>query len=262
MDWQRDGAVTEVGWVADLVSGETPPGEMLCPSNLFQVSECYNQLLSLDPTSFDNCVNRLGSLPKTAPDGTQIINPCRQISASGLTPSSEARRQLIEQQIYDKGYNTNYTASWFLARTAAVLDTSGNLRQANSSCGTDIRSRNCTVGPLTLRQVDSARTPSSTIPLLGDGTGEQSTAEDRSSRPGNDDRRHVHARTGLEVNNATTFIPVWDIARRTDRVVGSLASRCPPRLPTLCSSAPTYLQHPFCGWWRPCPDRRKQGRAA
>ena len=32
-DWKRDGAVTEVGWVADLVRSGTHAGKLLCPSN-------------------------------------------------------------------------------------------------------------------------------------------------------------------------------------------------------------------------------------
>src|SRR5687768_10656120 len=32
-DWLRDGAVTEKGWVADLVNAGIPVGKMLCPSN-------------------------------------------------------------------------------------------------------------------------------------------------------------------------------------------------------------------------------------
>ena len=76
------------------------------------------------------------------------MNPCREISTAGLAPGSEPRRQLIETEVYDRFYNTNYTASWFLVRTAPVLDESGNLRPANPACGVDIRSRNCTSGPL------------------------------------------------------------------------------------------------------------------
>jgi len=169
MDWQRDGAVTEIGWVADLVNSGTAVGEMLCPANTYQISESYNQLLTLDTATFDACLNRLGSLPKTAPDGTLIENACRKIHSAGLAPASDARRELIEKQIFDKSYNTNYTASWFLVRSEVSLDANGNLRESVGSCGADPRSRNSTAGPLTVRQVDSSRAPGSVIPLLGDG---------------------------------------------------------------------------------------------
>ena len=88
MDWQLDGAVTEVGWVADLVTTEVPVGQMLCPANPHRITEAYNQLLSLNTWAFDTCLAYLGSQPKTAPDGSLIVNPCRQIQLSGLHPGS------------------------------------------------------------------------------------------------------------------------------------------------------------------------------
>ncbi len=118
-DWRRDGCVTEVGWVADLQQLGTPPGAMLCPSNPAQISETYNDLLNLDPTT-DKCVERLGSPTRTAADGTTTTNPCRTIAA--LSAGSEERRQIVEKQIFDAHFNTNYTASWFLVRTGVVLD--------------------------------------------------------------------------------------------------------------------------------------------
>ena len=59
-DWRRDGVVTEVGWVADLVKQGTPVGNMLCPSNLALASETYNDLLAGN-VSTDDCVDRVGS---------------------------------------------------------------------------------------------------------------------------------------------------------------------------------------------------------
>ncbi len=169
MDWQRDGAVTEVGWVADLVNIETPVGEMLCPGNNHRITEAYNQLLSVNTSSLDSCLNYLGDPPQTAPDGTLQMNPCRRIDTASLAAGSEARRAVVEQEVYDRFYNTNFTASWYMVRTAPVLDASGNLKRAVAACGGDIRSRNTTLGPLAIKQIDSARAPASIIPLLGDG---------------------------------------------------------------------------------------------
>ena len=50
-DWQRDGAATQVGWVADLVNAGQPVGKMLCASNPAQVSAAYADLFNLDTTS-------------------------------------------------------------------------------------------------------------------------------------------------------------------------------------------------------------------
>lgn len=168
-DWQLDGAVTETGWVADLVNRNTPVGDMLCPSNSNEVSEVYDQLLTLDDTAFSGCVDGYGSLPTAAPDGTPILNPCRRILSTPLAPGSEARRLVVEERVFDKHYNTNYTASWYLVRGGVNLDGNGNPIQARAGCGTSLRTTNVTKGPLTIQRVDGADAISAYIPLLADG---------------------------------------------------------------------------------------------
>jgi prepilin-type processing-associated H-X9-DG protein len=167
-DWQRDGAVTEAGWVADLVGLGTPPGKMLCPSNPAQISATYNDLLNADVSTFDVCVNRIGSLPKTAPDGSQIINPCRQIVTAALSPGSDARLKIVQEQIYAKFFNTNYTASWCLVRSGPLLDRNGNLISAKG-CAPSITAVASTQGPLARVRVDTSGVPLSFVPLLACG---------------------------------------------------------------------------------------------
>lgn len=75
----RDGAVTEKGWVADLVNSGSPVGKMLCPSNTSRLSETYAQLLDANVGSFDACVHHAGSLAGNNLDGTQSTNACRVI---------------------------------------------------------------------------------------------------------------------------------------------------------------------------------------
>lgn len=172
-DWTRDGAVTEAGWVADLVIDGAVVGDMLCPANPNRISSAYNELLSLDTTQawFGTCVNRVGSLPETLPDGTIFKNPCRAIAEDSATyaPNSEARRTFVERAIFDEHYNTNYTASWFLVRSQVLLDASGNLKESKPGCGAHLKLRNSTAGPLTRTRIDSAIVSASFIPLLGDG---------------------------------------------------------------------------------------------
>ncbi len=165
-DWRRDGAVTEVGWVADLVKRGTPPGSMLCRSNPAEICDTYNDLLNMDDT-IDSCVDRLGSPPQTLPDGTLLSNPCRLMAAEA--PGSPAVRQIVEEQIYAKRYNTNYTPSWFLVRSAVLLDTSGNLRSSTSGCGPSLLARGSTLGPLSQAMVDTGGAPACFVPLLGCG---------------------------------------------------------------------------------------------
>lgn len=174
-DWFHDGPVTEVGWVADLVTTKVPVGKMLCPSNPARISETLNEMLSVDTTNpvdfaTDSCVHRLGSATSFAPDGTPVTNPCREIVESGLGPGTEPRRALIEQKVYQEFFNTNYTASWFFVRGGVWLDGDGNLRPSTAGCGTSIRSRNTTQVPLSIQRIDRSKgVPSSFIPLLADG---------------------------------------------------------------------------------------------
>jgi prepilin-type N-terminal cleavage/methylation domain-containing protein/prepilin-type processing-associated H-X9-DG protein len=180
-DWARDGAVTEKGWVADMVSMGILPAKLTCKGNLADVSETIEHLAMANvghwlDDSANLCVEHRGSAPKILPDGRQLMNPCRRIITEMPSPS-EARLNLIYSDVISQGYNTNYTASWFLVRTGLSLDKSGNPSTAKfPNCsfpyvngGPDISQRAYTKGPLNTGFSDSAKSVSSTIPLLGDG---------------------------------------------------------------------------------------------
>lgn len=167
-DWVRDGSVTDVGWVADLVKTETPVGEMRCTANVAQISEAYSALLAANISALDACIDRLGVPPQLERDGSVSVNPCRQIITAGWAPNDAARIDVVRRRILEKHFNTNYAASWFLVRSSVVLDNSGNLRAAAPGCSTDVKSRNVTLGPLRLAELDAAKSPANTSPLLGD----------------------------------------------------------------------------------------------
>lgn len=166
-DWRADGSVVDVGWVADLVRLEIPVGDMLCPANPARVSETYDDLLNWQPPAESGCgVDYAGSLPQTLPDGSQLVNPCRKI----ISGAAGDRRALVEAEILQRKFNTNYVASWFLVRSEVVLDHSGNPKmiRADAGCSNSIRSRNTTAGPLKLGSLDQATCPASALPLLAD----------------------------------------------------------------------------------------------
>jgi prepilin-type processing-associated H-X9-DG protein len=175
-DWVRDGAVTEIGWVADLVNVGTPVGKMLCPSNSAKIAKTYNDLLGANAGSYatDSCVNRLGSLPQTMPDGWISYNPCRQIAMNYPGGPSSGRQAIVQKHIYQAWYNTNYTASWFLARSGVMLatDGTGNLAGYNqnpNNCEVSSESLFSTIGPLDLAHADAAKGSTGFLPLLGCG---------------------------------------------------------------------------------------------
>ncbi|MEM1227670.1 MAG: DUF1559 domain-containing protein [Planctomycetota bacterium] len=173
-DFERDGVPSETGWVADLVRRAILPGTMRCPSTAAQSSKAIESLLTIatgDITS--GCVDLLGRPPYTNDMGRTIENEARQIAAlSGpdADANSPARAAIIHQKLVDKGYNTNYAASWFLVRSDLRLDTDGNPRLADGACSSDMKSLNATRGPLTTRLLDSSRAPGNTVPLLCDAS--------------------------------------------------------------------------------------------
>lgn len=162
-DWKRDGAVTEVGWVADLVRQGTPVGDLLCPSSKLDVSKVYAELLTMDPTT-NTCTDSIGGKDQTLPDGTILVNPCRAI---GAATSDTVKADLIREHLLTKGYNTNYAAGWFLVRGDVVLNDLGGLVNSKSGCSTSPRERSCTSGPLPLARVTSSKAPGNMVPIMG-----------------------------------------------------------------------------------------------
>jgi len=175
--WRYDGAVTETGWVADLVNSGIPVGSMLCSANNAQLSDTYVDLLdqaatvSGDKVDFaDGCGDSLGSTTTTLESGTSGRNPCRIIAADALAPGAPARTDLVKNQIYDRQYNTNYTAHWFFVRSRIRVSTTGSIRASTCSGSPSLISLGSTQGPLTVALVDNSSTGSSLVPILGDGT--------------------------------------------------------------------------------------------
>ncbi|HRX87241.1 MAG TPA: prepilin-type N-terminal cleavage/methylation domain-containing protein, partial [Phycisphaerae bacterium] len=125
----RDGPVDKVGWVADLVNGEYAfPAEALCPSNRARV----NQKLGDGPS---------GSLGEVYSNGDNY-----------------ATWELIDARI-KRGYNANYTQSWYLARSEAVWP--------NQYSDANWKRLKSTAGPLRVDRM--TRVAPARVPLLGDG---------------------------------------------------------------------------------------------
>ncbi|TWT38843.1 DUF1559 family PulG-like putative transporter [Blastopirellula retiformator] len=172
-NWQRDGSVTDVGWVADLVNRNIPVGTMLCPSNPATASQTYDDLPDLTYADFGasscttgtpGCSNFCGSSDKTLPDGSVQVNPCKAM----LQGTVSDRQAFVREEIYNKFYNTNFTASWFLVRSSMSVEPDGNLK---TTCGSGIYQKGAGKGPLTQSRIDSGVAAANLVPFVGDGLG-------------------------------------------------------------------------------------------
>jgi prepilin-type N-terminal cleavage/methylation domain-containing protein/prepilin-type processing-associated H-X9-DG protein len=175
MDWVRDGVPTEVGWVADAVRRSVLVGQMRCPSNTATTTKAIEQLLTLEDSDISNndCIKMLGQEMRTNDLGEEVGNIARMIKKDDMTTAlgvgTPERAAVVRDEALEKGFNTNYAATWFLTRTEFLLDESGNPRQTSTVCGdTDPRGRNVTRGPLTLKSLDSGRAAGNTVPLISD----------------------------------------------------------------------------------------------
>src|SRR5262245_6726482 len=110
-DWLKDGAVTDMSGVGDLVKPGSAVGKMRRAANVGQSSDVYNDLLNANASGFgaNACLNLLGSPAQTNPDGTLSYNPCRWIADPGsgfANGPSQARGDYVEKQVLAKFYNT------------------------------------------------------------------------------------------------------------------------------------------------------------
>ncbi|SMP39832.1 prepilin-type N-terminal cleavage/methylation domain-containing protein [Neorhodopirellula lusitana] len=177
-DPERDGEPTEIGWVADMVRRGVLASEMKCTSNPALTSSAIEYMLSAADSDFatSTCVDAQGSEPYTSETGYTITNVSRQIAGGAIATGSQARSDVVTLEMLEKGYDTNYAASWFLTRSEVLIQsgddaTDGNLAAKDSACPSDsTKLLNVTRGPLTDRYLDSGRTPANTVPLLCDAS--------------------------------------------------------------------------------------------
>jgi prepilin-type N-terminal cleavage/methylation domain-containing protein/prepilin-type processing-associated H-X9-DG protein len=180
-DFERDGDMSEFGWVADLVNGGfAVPGTMLCPSNPGKASEKLNELIGTSTSTTPGAVspaagntadrmtaNLAGILytaDNTTPPGTvtQVTLPFTNPNNGNVYNTLAAG---IGDLFVDGGYMTNYAAGYHLVRVSPIGEFVGGQLVGR---GGAFKERQDTSGPLQLSSVDTSRIPSSNIALLGD----------------------------------------------------------------------------------------------
>ena len=89
--------------------GVGKPGELLCPSNPAKTSEKYNEYFGVSTIN-----------PSEGGDAAKVnAGACATWPTTGIP----AQSVWISQNLFTKGYNTNYMSTWFFSRTAPKLQT-------------------------------------------------------------------------------------------------------------------------------------------
>ncbi len=179
-DGRRDGCLDSFGWVADMVnSGAGKPGDMLCPSNPSHACEKYNDYMGVTTVA-----------PNEGGDPVKINCGACAAAIYGVAPYDADKPRWVADQLYNKGYNTNYMTTWFFSRSAPKLqmtsttNAGGNITDLTLHYDTDtavptnkIKGLNGTRGVLTRNMIDRSPVTSSKIPIFGDSNyGDQKEA--------------------------------------------------------------------------------------
>jgi len=154
-DLARDGCPETRGWVADLVNiGAGVPGNMLCPTNQLKGIEKLNDMLG-------KVISSQGDNSPYYAEGQ-----CEDFVTQS---AGAARLAAVTKMVVERGINTNYTQSWFMARSAAKLDSANTDPVTIGSLKNVYGSTKGAIGALTRTMVENSKIASSVIPLLGDG---------------------------------------------------------------------------------------------
>lgn len=175
-DFRRDGCMDTFGWVADLVNiNAAIPNEMLCPSNPLRGSEKLNELLgrSTNDSKDGAPLERLASGVCGAPQWAGLSGSGGGAEFAGTSPSTDERAALVTRAFLDKGYNTNYSASWFLVRSAPKVNVDGSTQPptiiaVGDASNEGLKGLSTTRGPLTRRLLETSPVVSSAVAMLGD----------------------------------------------------------------------------------------------
>lgn len=148
-DFRRDGCPDTWGWVADMVNtGSGLPQKMLCPSSTLLGSEKLNDMIGVANTS-----NKDSAPVSRLSDGV-----CASWSSG---TEGTAARILQVAKLLEDGYGTNYASSWFLVRSGAKTNAGSTVSGLKGFGGS--------LGPLTIRRLDSSRISSSAVSFMGCG---------------------------------------------------------------------------------------------
>ncbi|MFO0915497.1 MAG: DUF1559 domain-containing protein [Pirellulales bacterium] len=270
-DFRRDGCWDTYGWVADLVNiNAAMPGEMLCPSNPLRGSEKLNDLLGKDTTDAKDGVSldRLNAGLCGAPQWAGLTGGAGS-TFGGTAAGTPERAALVARAFMNKGYNTNYSSSWFMVRSAPQVTVDATTKPptviAGGTGAEGLKGLNSSRGPLTRTLLETSPIVSSVVALLGDaapGDADEATLSQTlgfgptlsSGNPdpfanGKDEKREFITAGSLLTESFNDGPAYYDASSKTMNLIkqkGSLtvqaAAESAGSVPAPTNSSNTYLQ--------------------
>jgi len=167
-DYNRDGPVDKVGYVADMINNNVGnPGQMLCPTNRHTISEKVIDFSGAGATGSASGV--WSAAPATPYAGGSSK------TATGLWTSTAGTNGIETETFFSQGYNSNYSATWHLVRGDPVA-----ANGYDNDAGPDGASKTPDDGdgPLNAKHLEQGVVPPSVIAVMGDsraGDGSEAT---------------------------------------------------------------------------------------
>jgi prepilin-type N-terminal cleavage/methylation domain-containing protein len=265
-DFRRDGCPDTWGWVANVVNNGSANAEsLICPSNTLRALEKINDLLGGDSTD-----QKDGCPPDRLVDG--VCGPATPGQEFGGTAVNTAQRaDYIARAFFDKGYNTNYSSSWYLGRSSIKYEPGIQPLVSSSVTGQGRKGLSTTLGPLTRKIAESSPYPTSNIPLIGDaapGDVDEAVLQmDIVADPNvdsfntNDPERRVYLTAGERLAETQNDGPGFFNSNNRIELMGPLSpvqqqleceakpGGCPPPTGSSTTSTSTYFLQDTRDWW-------------
>ncbi|MEW4488555.1 hypothetical protein AB1L42_10765 [Thalassoglobus sp. JC818] len=169
-DFLSDGCPIEFGWVSDLYHLKRLSGATLhCPSHSLSHADGIADLVGTPGTpSVTQMPAELNfRLEGECADFLVESKDGQPVGSGSLTPGDSERIKMASEMIRS-GMTTNYTPSWYLARSGIAWERAADgLWQTSSNWPID--ERGATLGPLNLRLLAVSPIPQQNIPLLAEG---------------------------------------------------------------------------------------------
>ncbi len=174
-DFRRDGCMDTWGWVADIVNQNAGNVDRLaCGSNPLRGPEKLNDLLGTGTNNGKDGapLSRLQS-GVCGSDNWAGLSAGAGPEFGGTATNSPERAALVTRAFLEKGYNTNYAASWYLVRSVPKFTFDDSTSPATIMSVGDptkegLKGLSTTLGPIKRRILETGPVVTANIPLLGD----------------------------------------------------------------------------------------------